>query len=102
MAAASSSPLRYRRVLLKLSGEALMGTGGYGIDMRVAQRLAHDIKEVIAAAAEIAAVVGGGNLFRGLAGVAKGMDLATGDRMGMLPTGMNARAPQNPPEQPAV
>src|SRR5690348_2550382 len=86
MAATSSSPLRYRRLLLKLSGEALMGTGGYGIDMRVVQRLALDIKEAVVAGAEIAAVVGGGNIFRGLAGVAKGMDRATGDYMGMLAT----------------
>ena len=102
MAAASSAPLRYHRVLLKLSGEALMGTGAYGIDMRVAQRLAHDIKEAIAAGAEIAAVVGGGNIFRGLAGVAKGMDRATGDYMGMLATVMNALALQNALEQAGV
>jgi uridylate kinase len=102
MAAAASSPLRYRRVLLKLSGEALMGTGAYGIDMRVVQRLAHDIKEAIAAGAEIAAVVGGGNIFRGLAGVAKGMDRTTGDYMGMLATVMNALALQNGLEQAGV
>jgi uridylate kinase len=102
MAATSSSPLVYRRLLLKLSGEALMGEGGYGIDMRVVQRLALDIKDAIVAGAEIAAVVGGGNIFRGLAGVAKGMDRATGDYMGMLATVMNALALQNGLEQAGV
>jgi uridylate kinase len=100
MAVASSPPLRYRRLLLKLSGEALMGAGAYGIDMRVVQRLALDIKEAMVAGAEIAAVVGGGNIFRGLAGVAKGMDRATGDYMGMLAT--NALALQNGLEQAGV
>jgi uridylate kinase len=102
MAVASSPPLRYRRLLLKLSGEALMGAGAYGIDMRVVQRLALDIKEAMVAGAEIAAVVGGGNIFRGLAGVAKGMDRATGDYMGMLATVMNALALQNGLEQAGV
>ena len=91
--------LRYRRLLLKLSGEALMGKGAYGIDMAVVQRLAGEIKEVIAAGAEIAIVVGGGNIFRGLAGAAKGMDRATADYMGMLATVMNALALQNALEQ---
>jgi uridylate kinase len=91
----SAGSLRYQRLLLKLSGEALMGRGAYGIDMGVVLRLADDIKDAIAAGAEIAIVVGGGNIFRGLAGVAKGMDRATGDYMGMLATVMNALALHN-------
>jgi uridylate kinase len=87
--------LKYKRLLLKLSGEALMGKQSYGIDMSVADRLANDIAETTAAGAEIAIVVGGGNIFRGLTGAAKGMDRATADYMGMLATVMNALAFQN-------
>jgi uridylate kinase len=87
--------LRYKRLLLKLSGEALMGKQSYGIDMSVVDRLANDIAEATAAGAEIAIVVGGGNIFRGLSGAAKGMDRATADYMGMLATVMNALAFQN-------
>ncbi len=94
-AAARGAGLVYRRLLLKLSGEALMGSGGYGIDMAVVDRLAKDVSEVVAAGAEIAVVVGGGNIFRGLQGAAKGMDRATADYMGMLATVMNALAFQN-------
>jgi uridylate kinase len=86
---------RYRRLLLKLSGEALMGKAGYGIDVDVVMRLCGEIKEAVAAGAEIAVVVGGGNIFRGLAGAAKGMDRATADYMGMLATVMNALALQS-------
>ncbi len=85
----------YKRVLIKLSGEALMGNGDYGIDMDVAKRLAGDVREVIEAGYEVAVVVGGGNIFRGLAGAAAGMERATGDYMGMLATVMNALAFQN-------
>lgn len=85
----------YKRLLLKLSGEALMGDGEFGIDMGVAERLARDIAEALSAGAEIAVVVGGGNIFRGLAGAAKGMERATADYMGMLATVMNALALQN-------
>jgi uridylate kinase len=85
-------PLRYKRLLLKLSGEALMGQGQFGIDMAVTDRLARDIGEAIAAGAQIGVVVGGGNIFRGLAGAAAGMDRATADYMGMLATVMNALA----------
>ena len=85
----------YKRILLKLSGEALMGHGDYGIDMDVAKRLAADIHEVIEAGYEIAVVVGGGNIFRGLAGAAAGMERAAADYMGMLATVMNALAFQN-------
>jgi uridylate kinase len=91
--------LRYTRLLLKLSGEALMGKGAYGIDMSVCNRLARDIKEVTDVGAKVAVVVGGGNIFRGLAGAAKGMDRATADYMGMLATVMNALAFQNALEQ---
>ena len=94
--------LVYKRLLLKLSGEALMGTGAYGIDMAVCERLSRDIAEAIAAGAEIAVVVGGGNIFRGLAGAAKGMDRATADYMGMLATVMNALALQNALENAGV
>ncbi len=87
--------LVYKRLLLKLSGEALMGKGAYGIDMAVCDRLSKDIAEAIAAGAEIAVVVGGGNIFRGLAGAAAGMERATADYMGMLATVMNALALQN-------
>ena len=87
--------LKYKRLLLKLSGEALMGKQPYGIDMSVADRLANDIAETVGAGAEIAIVVGGGNIFRGLTGAAKGMDRATADYMGMLATVMNALAFQN-------
>jgi uridylate kinase len=86
---------RYRRLLLKLSGEALMGKAGYGIDVDVVMRLCSEIKGAVAAGAEIAVVAGGGNIFRGLAGAAKGMDRATADYMGMLATVMNALALQN-------
>jgi uridylate kinase len=84
--------LRYKRLLIKLSGEALMGRGAYGIDMSVADRLAGDVVAAVTAGAEIAVVVGGGNIFRGLQGAANGMDRATGDYMGMLATVMNALA----------
>ncbi len=93
--AANGGPLKYKRLLLKLSGEALMGKGAYGIDMSVADRLAADIAEATRAGAEIAVVVGGGNIFRGLSGAAMGMDRATADYMGMLATVMNALAFQN-------
>ena len=90
-----ASGLRYKRLLLKLSGEALMGKNGYGIDVSVVDRLAHDIAEAVRGGCEIAVVVGGGNIFRGLAGAAKGMDRATADYMGMLATVMNALALHN-------
>ncbi len=92
---AENEPLVYKRLLLKLSGEALMGKGAFGIDMAVCERLSRDIAEALAAGAEIAVVVGGGNIFRGLAGAAKGMERATADYMGMLATVMNALALEN-------
>ncbi|MGO4686078.1 UMP kinase [Hyphomicrobium sp. 2TAF46] len=87
--------LKYKRLLVKLSGEALMGAQPYGIDMSVADRLSNDVAAAVAEGAEIAIVVGGGNIFRGLTGAAKGMDRATADYMGMLATVMNALALQN-------
>src|SRR6478752_7586873 len=90
--AGSGTPLAYKRLLLKLSGEALMGKGPAGIDVPVVQRLSGEIRDAVAAGVEIAVVVGGGNIFRGLAGAAKGMDRATADYMGMLATVMNALA----------
>lgn len=93
--AASGTKLTYDRLLLKLSGEALMGKTGYGIDVAVVDRLASDIAEAVAGGCRVAVVVGGGNIFRGLAGAAKGMDRATADYMGMLATVMNALALQN-------
>jgi len=91
----ASPGLRYQRLLLKLSGEALVGKAGYGIDVDVVMRLCGEMKEASDAGAEIAVVVGGGNIFRGLVGAAKGMDRATADYMGMLATVMNALALQN-------
>lgn len=86
---------RYKRVLLKLSGEALAGERGYGIGPDVLNRVADEIQEVHALGVEIAIVVGGGNIFRGVAGAAGGMDRASADYMGMLATVMNALALQD-------
>jgi uridylate kinase len=88
--------------MLKLSGEALAGPGGYGIDVSVTTRLAGEIRVAIEAGAKIGVVVGGGNIFRGLSGAAKGMDRATADYMGMLATVMNALAFQNALEHAGV
>src|ERR1700754_1457466 len=85
----TSTP-KYRRVLLKVSGEALMGAGQFGIDIATVDRIARDVKEAADTGIELCMVVGGGNIFRGLAGAAKGIDRATADYMGMLATGMNA------------
>ena len=91
----SDGPVRYRRVLLKLSGEALMGELDYGIEPRVIQRIAAEIATAGKTGVEIAIVIGGGNIFRG-AGLARaGMDRVTGDYMGMLATVMNALAIQD-------
>ncbi len=88
-----------RRVLLKLSGEALMGTRQYGIDPDVTRDIAGQVMEARSSGVEIAIVVGGGNIFRGLAASARGMDRATGDYMGMLATVMNGLAMQDALEQ---
>jgi uridylate kinase len=90
---------RYRRVLLKLSGEALMGDRQYGIDPDVARDIAAQVTEARDAGVEIAIVVGGGNIFRGLSAAAAGMDRATADYMGMLATVMNGLAIQDALEQ---
>ena len=89
------SVLAYRRVLLKLSGEALMGEEDYGIDPKVLNRLAREVIEAQQAGAEIALVIGGGNIFRGAALAAAGMDRVTGDQLGMLAPGINALAMQD-------
>lgn len=85
----------YKRVLLKLSGEALMGEAGFGIDPAVTDRLARQIKTLHDDGIEVGVVVGGGNIFRGLAGSAEGMDRSQADYMGMLATVMNALALQD-------
>lgn len=87
--------VRYRRVLLKLSGEALMGSGQYGVDPDVVGRIAGEVRTVVEAGTEVAVVIGGGNIFRGVAGAAKGMDRTSADYMGMLATMINALALQD-------
>ncbi len=89
----------YKRILLKLSGEALMGQGQYGIDPAETARIAGEVKLAVAAGYQICLVVGGGNIFRGLAAAAKGFDRGSADYMGMLATVMNALAVQNALEQ---
>lgn len=93
----SSSP--YKRVLLKLSGEVLMGGQQFGIDPEFVAELAKEVKAAKETGLEICLVIGGGNIFRGMAGAAKGMDRAQADYMGMLATVMNALAMQNALEQ---
>jgi uridylate kinase len=85
---------KYKRVLVKVSGEALMGDGQFGIDIATVDRIAKDVAEAAATGIQLCMVVGGGNIFRGLAGSAKGIDRATADYMGMLATVMNALALQ--------
>ena len=89
----------YKRVLLKLSGEALMGSQSYGIDPAVATQIAKDVAEIQGMGVETAIVIGGGNIFRGVAASARGMDRATADYMGMLATVINALALQDALEQ---
>ena len=86
---------KYRRVLLKLSGEALMGDQGFGIDPQIVQRIASEIREIHKLGVEIAVVIGGGNIFRGLAASAQGFDRVSADHMGMLATVVNALAVQD-------
>jgi uridylate kinase len=97
----SSTPI-YKRILLKISGEALMGDQGYGIDPETITRIAAEIKDLTALKIETAIVVGGGNIFRGVALSAKGMDRASADYMGMLATIMNALAMQDALEKQGV
>lgn len=86
---------RYRRVLLKISGEALMGGRDYGLDPATVDRITADVQAVHAMGIEICLVIGGGNIFRGLSGAAQGMERATADHMGMLATVINSLAMQN-------
>jgi uridylate kinase len=85
----------YKRVLLKLSGEALMGDDSYGINRAVIERIVAEVAEVVAMGVQVAVVIGGGNIFRGVAPAAAGMDRVTADYMGMLATVMNAMALQD-------
>jgi len=93
---------RYRRVLLKVSGEALMGAAEYGISTEVVGKIAADIGSVVAMGVEVCLVIGGGNIFRGVSGAAAGMERASADYMGMLATVMNALAVQNALEKRGV
>lgn len=86
---------KYKRVVLKLSGEALAGEAGFGIEPSVLKDIADQVKEVVDVGAQVAIVVGGGNIWRGVSGSAKGMDRATADYMGMLATVINALALQD-------
>ena len=90
---------KYSRVLLKISGESLMGQRAYGIDTEMVASVAKEVKDVVAGGVEVCLVIGGGNIFRGVSGAAAGMERATGDYMGMLATVMNALAMQNALEQ---
>jgi uridylate kinase len=94
-AAAGSGRPAYRRILLKLSGEALAGSQGYGIDPLMIDRIASEVRDVAALGVQIAIVIGGGNIFRGVAASAGGMERATADYMGMLATVINALALQD-------
>ncbi len=98
----AGSPAAYRRVLLKISGEALAGRQGYGIEPETISGIAEEIREVVGMGVQLAIVIGGGNIFRGLAASAGGMDRATGDYMGMLATVINALALQDAIEKAGV
>jgi uridylate kinase len=93
---------RFKRILLKLSGEVLMGQGQFGIDPATCARVAAEVKEATETGLQVCMVVGGGNIFRGLAGAAQGFDRASADYMGMLATVMNALAMQNALEKVGV
>jgi uridylate kinase len=94
--------MKYKRILLKLSGESLMGNNQYGIDPVRLNEYAEEIKEVVALGVEVAIVIGGGNIFRGVAGAAQGMDRVQGDYMGMLATVINSMALQSALEEAGV
>src|SRR5947207_4862299 len=87
--------MKYKRVLLKLSGEALMGDQGFGIDPQIVQRIANEVKDVHAMGVQIAIVIGGGNIFRGIKASEEGFDRVSGDHMGMLATVINGLAIQD-------
>ncbi|HXL46606.1 MAG TPA: UMP kinase [Candidatus Binatia bacterium] len=98
-AGAGAARPAYRRIVLKLSGEALAGSQGYGIDPQVLARMAAEMRDVTTLGVQVAIVIGGGNIFRGLAASAGGMDRATADYMGMLATVINALALQDAVEK---
>jgi len=102
VAAKGKSGLLYSRILIKVSGEALMGQSSYGIDVTMVERIARDIEAVVELGAQLCIVVGGGNIFRGLTGATQGMDRVTADYMGMLATVLNCLALQNALEKIAV
>lgn len=95
MADNSTAQPTYKRVLLKVSGEALMGDGQYGIEVATVDRIAGEVRDALALGTQVCLVIGGGNIFRGLTGAADGMDRSSADYMGMLATVMNALAMQN-------
>ena len=95
----ADSPLKYRRLLLKLSGEALMGEQEFGIDPAVIKRIALEIKQLVDIGVQVAIVIGGGNIFRGVSLATAGMDRTTADHMGMLATVINSLAIQDAMEQ---
>ena len=92
----------HKRVLLKISGEALMGTRDYGLDNATVRAIAEDVRDVVALGVQVCLVIGGGNIFRGIAGAASGMDRAQADYMGMLATVMNALGVQSALEKQGV
>ncbi|MCK9174185.1 MAG: UMP kinase [Desulforhopalus sp.] len=96
------SDLKYKRILLKLSGEALMGSDSYGINTSVLDFVAGEVKDLVASGVELGIVVGAGNIFRGVAGASKGMDRTTADNMGMLATVINSLAMQDALERKLV
>jgi uridylate kinase len=102
VSAADASALPYKRILLKLSGEALMGDRAYGVDPAVTARIAKDVAELQTLGVQASIVIGGGNIFRGLAASARGMDRSTADYMGMLATVINALALQDALENQGV
>ncbi|EPZ50182.1 UMP kinase [Halobacteriovorax sp. GFR7] len=94
--------MKYKRILLKLSGEALAGEAGYGVTHDVLNQISEEVKELVAMGVEVAIVVGGGNIHRGVAGATRGMDRTSSDHMGMLATVINALAMQDSLEQKGV
>lgn len=98
----NTKPIRYKRILLKLSGEALMGEGGFGIDHAVVKRLAGEIAEAHQMGVEIGVVIGAGNIFRGVSGSEMGLDRVAGDHMGMMATLINCLALQDAVEKKGI
>jgi uridylate kinase len=96
---ASTPKARYERILLKLSGEALMGDGKYGISPKTLSSIAHDVKDVVDLGVQVALTIGGGNIFRGVSGATEGMDRSSADYMGMLATVINSMALQDAMEK---